>query len=126
MRVDTLLLCGQLSRLHTEVWEAVCRCGSQHQRERRACDRGTFSLVQGAVGAQRRGTRKPEPLHRQPIDMRTDGEEISRKVNQPEPDYIACGCLSVFTEDNEQKTAAHFSQTRKQNVYSFLKVHQKD
>lgn len=81
VRADTLLLCVQLSRLHTEVWEAVCRCGSQLQRERRACDRGTLSLVQGSVGAQRRGTGKPEPLHRQQTEA--DGGEISRKVNPP-------------------------------------------
>lgn len=76
VRADTLLLCVQLSRLHTEVWEAVCRCGSQLQRERRACDQGTFRLVQGAVGAQRRGTGKPEPphfhTHTQTADRHTD------------------------------------------------------
>lgn len=61
---DTLLLCVWLSRLHTEVWEAVCHCGSQHQIERRACDRGTFRLVQRSCrGLRAGGTGKPEPLH---------------------------------------------------------------
>lgn len=55
VRADTLLLCVLLSRLHTEVWEAVCRCGSQQQRKRRACDWGTFGLVHGAVGGSEAG-----------------------------------------------------------------------
>lgn len=80
VRADTLLLCERLSRLHTEVWEAVCRCGSQQQRKRRACDWGTFWLVQGAVGPERRGDRKPEPLNRQQRDIQADGGQICRDI----------------------------------------------
>ncbi len=98
MRADTLLLCAQLSRLHTQVWEAVCRRGSQLHRERRACDRGTSGLVQGAVGAQGEGAGKPEPPHRRQVDTRTDGGEISREVNPPE------GIMSV--------SVRHLSQSK--------------
>lgn len=80
---DTLLLCVRLSRLHTEVWEAVCRCGSQHQLERRACDRGTFRLVQGGCrGSEEGGLGLP------PHIQQTDGEEISRKSKPPEPGLV--------------------------------------
>lgn len=76
VRADTLLLCVLLSRLHTEVWEAVCRCGSQQQRKRRACDWGTFGLVHGGVGGSEAGkweTWAPTQT------AQTDGEEISRE-----------------------------------------------
>lgn len=98
VRADTLLLCAQLSGLHTEVWEAVCRCGSQLQDERRACDRGTLGLVQGAVGARRRGTGKPELLQ-QTADRHTDRWRGDKQEGKPTWTWLsACACLSVLTE----------------------------
>lgn len=116
MGADTLLLCVQLSRLHTEVWEAVCHCGSQHQIERRACDRGTFRLVQGAAGALRRGTEKPEPLHIQ----QTDGEELSRKFKPPEPGYCQFLVVSVGSQIIISKKDKTFISDRKTNSYLCL------
>lgn len=81
VRADTLPLCA----LHTQVWEAVCRCGSQLQRERggrvtgarSASCRELWELRGGELGNL---SPLPKHTHRQQTDTQTDGEEIRRKI----------------------------------------------
>lgn len=87
---DTLSLCARLSRLHTEVWEAVCHGSSQQQWKSRACDWGTVSLVQAAMLAQRRRRReKRKPEWTKQTDGKEDkqeGEATDKLVSMPDSD----------------------------------------
>lgn len=113
----TSIVCAAEQAAYRSVGSRVSQWLPAPERERRACDQGTFSLVQGAVGAQRRGgLGNPSPLHRQQIDPEADGEEISRKVIPPQPGYTSVSsCLRELTHNFEQNR--RLSQTWKQDSY---------
>ena len=107
MGADTLLLCGRPSRVHTEVWEAVCRRGSQRRRGRGGRVTGARSASRRELWGLRRGTRGTgvDRGDREGQAPQADGDrDIRRKVIPPEPGYTSLSrCFSELTDNYEPK-----------------------